>query len=164
MQHPSEMAHKISEAMATGASASAVTVMVVTVIAQFLGKSVIKRLWSSFLVVQLLTAVYFHNKEHYPANASQIYDSIKNVLEMSALPKDQILDYIFQSYKENLIPEDGLLYKLGVFGAILALLIIVIGLIVLVKYIITKLAKHTLARVLQIIVDKVCWNIVIKTF
>lgn len=63
-----------------------------------------------------------------------------------------------------MLPEDGLLYKLGIFGAILALLIIVIGLLALVKYIITKLAKHKLARVLQIIVDKVCWNIVIKTF
>jgi len=33
MQHPSEMAAKISEAIATGASSSAVTIMVVTLIA-----------------------------------------------------------------------------------------------------------------------------------
>jgi len=37
MQHPSELALKTSEVIAIGASASTVTMMMVTVIAQFFG-------------------------------------------------------------------------------------------------------------------------------
>ena len=63
-----------------------------------------------------------------------------------------------------MLPEDGLLYKFGVFGFALASLILVIVLLATDRYVVMKAANQTLGRVIKNIIDKICWNIVIKTF
>jgi hypothetical protein len=52
---------------------------------------------------------YYVNKESYPANASLVFDTIKGILDVSALPKDEILDFVLKGSKDEILPGDGLL-------------------------------------------------------
>jgi predicted butyrate kinase (DUF1464 family) len=104
------------------------------------------------------------HKIKYPANASLIYDSIKGVLEMNALPKDKILDFIFKGTKDKLVPKDGLVLRMGIFGAALALITLFIVVAFGLRYAVKKGKAPKLEKLINKVIDKVCWNMVIKTF
>ena len=68
-------------------------------------------------------------------------DSIGGVLEMNGLPKDQIIDFFIGSAKENILPQDGLLYKLGIFGFAIVCVFFAIVLLFLLRYMMKKYTK-----------------------
>jgi hypothetical protein len=65
-------------------------------------------------------------------------DSLGGVLEMNALPKDQIIEFIFSNAKDNIMPQDGLFYKLGILGFVITVVLLVIALLFALRYILKK--------------------------
>lgn len=63
------------------------TILILTIAAQICGKSVIKKIWSFFLNLQILILCYYVNQNKYPANVKLIFDSMGDMLEMKAIPK-----------------------------------------------------------------------------
>jgi hypothetical protein len=68
------------------------SVVIGILIAQIVGKSLIKQVWSCFLALQLVLAIMNENREMYPANVLMIMDGLSGTLELNALPKDEIIN------------------------------------------------------------------------
>ena len=64
----------------------------------------------------------------YPVNGLMIIDGVSGSLELNALPKEEILGLIIadETSRQSVLPEDGLLRKLGIFGFAISFLLIVV--------------------------------------
>ena len=49
------------------------------------------------------------NKELYPANVIMILDQIDSILKLDAIPKQLIIEWMFGSLANSVLPENGLL-------------------------------------------------------
>ena len=101
------------------------------------------------MVIQLLVLTYYLNKEYYPTNASLTYDTIKGILELNALPKDQILDFILKSSKDKILPNDGLVSNLGVMGAALTFILIVLAILFILRHFMSKGKMPRMQRIVN---------------
>jgi hypothetical protein len=91
-----------------------------------------------------------------------VIDGLSGTLELNALPKDDIKKFILSSASETIMPKDGMLEKVGVFGLAIFFLAVVIAIISLLKFLLKKYLR--LQRILDTLIRVVCWNMVIKTF
>lgn len=91
-----------------------------------------------------------------------VIDGLSGTLELNALPKDEIKNLILSSASETIMPKDGMLEKVGVFGLAILLLAVVIAIIPLLKFLLKKYLR--LQKILDNLIRAVCWNMVIKTF
>jgi len=91
-----------------------------------------------------------------------IIDGLSNTLELNALPKDDIKKFILSNASETIMPKEGMLEKVGVFGLAILFLAVVIAIISLFKFLLKKYFR--LQRILDTLIRAVCWNMVIKTF
>lgn len=91
-----------------------------------------------------------------------VIDGLSGTLELNALPKDDIKKFILSSASETIMPKDGMLEMVGVFGLAILFLAVVITIISLLKFLLKKYLR--LQRILNTLIRVVCWNMVIKTF
>jgi hypothetical protein len=84
-------------------------------------------------------------------------------MELNALPKDDILNWSLNGAQDSIIPKDGLLYQLGVLAIALTIVIIVIGLLFTLAYIMKNQKYPKVKTLIEKLIRKVCWNMVIKT-
>jgi hypothetical protein len=74
--------------VANGVKSAGIAIVVLTIAAQAAGKSVIRKIWSFFLNLQILIMVFVTNYNRYPANVTMIFNTLQDMLEIKAIPKD----------------------------------------------------------------------------
>ena len=82
--------------------------------------------------------LYTHNKEFYPSNIAMVLEALKGILEMDAIPKAAILNFIFDSVNQINVQEDGLIFGLSVFGTLLLLILIGTFCLILIRKVSSK--------------------------
>lgn len=89
------------------------SVVIGILIAQFVGKQLIKQVCSRFLALQLVLAIMNENRDMYPANLLMIMDGLSGTLKLNALPIDEIVATFVpdQKTRQALMPQDGLQQK-----------------------------------------------------
>lgn len=58
------------------------------------------------------------NRSEFPANVTLVMEGMAGTLELNAFPKDEIADFILSDLRDIILPEDGMLYKSGIFALI----------------------------------------------
>jgi len=103
----------VSEAAATVISESmkqtSLVIIICLLLAQFVGKSILKKIWNCFLLLQLVMVIVQNNRQSYPANVLMVIDGLSGTLELNALPKDDIKKFVLSSASETIMPKDGIL-------------------------------------------------------
>jgi len=100
----------VSESITAAIGGFSLVTLIFVVMGQLAGKSLIKKVWSAFLNLQILMTVYYHNPDRYSANVDSAMKQLQSVLELDALPKDKIKDFLMGQYlKDKIMPEGGLL-------------------------------------------------------
>jgi hypothetical protein len=91
-------------------------------------------------------------------------DSIGGVMELNALPKDDILNWSLAGTRDSIIPKGGLLYQLGIFAFAITAIMIVITLLLAIRYTLKNKDYPKIKPMIEKSIRKVVWNMVIKTF
>jgi hypothetical protein len=72
-----------------------VGIIILIVLGQLLGKSLIKKLWSYFLCLQVALVTYENNRSNYPPNIAMSLDTISGILSLGLFPKDLLIEKVF---------------------------------------------------------------------
>jgi hypothetical protein len=72
-----------------------VGIIILIILGQLLGKSLIKKLWSYFLCLQVALVTYENNRSNYPSNLAMSLDTISGILSLGLFPKDLLIEKVF---------------------------------------------------------------------
>jgi hypothetical protein len=102
------------------------------------------------------------NSDKYPANVDEIMKSLAGVLALDALPKEKIKEFFLGDVKDTLAPKDGFIDSLGTFEILTISTITFVFVLFILKCCVSKVGK--LRKLLDKMIKKICWNMVIKSF
>ena len=75
-----------------------------------------------------MLAVVNESRSMYPVNVLMVLDGVSGTLELNALPKQEMIGLLLpdDATRQSFLPKHGLLYKLGIFGFALSILLLVV--------------------------------------
>jgi hypothetical protein len=86
----------LTETAAAVANQATTGIIVVTLILQIFASKMIKYIWPLFNTVQLCLAFFFLSV-HLPTNVDMILKTLKGIIELEALPREEIKEYFLEN-------------------------------------------------------------------
>jgi len=161
VQFASEDEEEIVLKLATVVNGIALGILILLIIAQILGKSLIKRVWSLFCSLQIILLTE-SLKSAQPPNLTVFRTEIQNVLELNAIPREDIKAWSVSRGVKLVQLTSGLWEQNGfvILFAIIAIATILVGLLSLCF----KNGTGCMGKVTRFLMEKLFYSKIIKSF
>jgi len=161
VQFASEDEEEIVLKLATVVNGIALGILILLIIAQILGKSLIKRVWSLFCSLQIILLTE-SLKSAQPPNLTVFRTEIQNVLELNAIPKEDIKAWSVSHGVKLVQLTSGFWEQNGfvILFAIIAIVTILVGLLSLCF----KNGTGCMGKVTRFLIEKLFYSKIIKSF
>jgi hypothetical protein len=71
-------------------------VLILVIIAQVLGKSVINKIWAYFCTIQIYLMFKSYHSQKWPANIDLMFTQTDSLINLSSLPKEDIKEFVLK--------------------------------------------------------------------